>query len=60
MSPFSLPVKHLPKYLGEFEYRWNTRGGDDFVLIDRLVRKMRGKRLTYREQVTGAANPSPT
>ena len=59
----SVTVKHLPKYLGEFEYRWNTRSVDDFTRLDRLVREMRGKRLTYTEQVAGGPSstgaPSP-
>ena len=49
----SVSVKHLHRYLAEFEYRWNTRRVDDFSRLDRLVRGMRGKRLTYREQLAG-------
>jgi hypothetical protein len=28
--------KHLPKYLGEFEYRWNMRTVPD-LMLDRLL-----------------------
>jgi len=43
--------KHLPNYLNEFEFRWNTRRLDDGARIARAIRFMNGKRLQYRESV---------
>jgi transposase-like protein len=47
----SVSKKHLPNYLNEFEFRHNTRKMDDASRISRAIRRVDGKRLTYRESV---------
>lgn len=47
----SVTRKHLPNYLSEFEFRWNTRKLSDSERITRAVRALEGKRLEYRESV---------
>jgi transposase-like protein len=47
----SISRKHLPNYLNEFEFRWNTRKVDDGQRIHHAIRKSDGKRLKYRESV---------
>ena len=47
----SVSRKHLPNYLNEFEFRWNTRKLDDGQRVARAIRQVDGKRLEYRESV---------
>jgi hypothetical protein len=47
----SVSKKHLPNYLNEFEFRWNTRKLDDGQRVSRAIRQVDGKRLEYRESV---------
>lgn len=47
----SVSRKHLPNYLSEFEFRWNTRKLDDGQRVARAIKQVDGKRLTYRESV---------
>jgi transposase-like protein len=47
----SVSRKHLPNYLGEFEFRWNTRKVDDGTRVGRAIKAVQGKRLEYRESV---------
>lgn len=47
----SVSRKHLPNYLNEFEFRWNTRKLDDGARVSRAVKQVDGKRLKYRESV---------
>ena len=47
----SVSRKHLPNYLNEFEFRWNTRKLDDGQRVARAIRQIQGKRLEYRESV---------
>jgi transposase-like protein len=47
----SISKKHLPNYLNEFEFRWNTRKADDGERVSRVIRAVEGKRLQYRESV---------
>jgi len=47
----SVSKKHLPNYLNEFEFRHNTRKMDDGQRVVSAVRRMEGKRLTYRDSV---------
>jgi transposase-like protein len=47
----SVSKKHLPNYLNEFEFRWNTRKMDDGQRVARAIRRVDGKRLQYRESV---------
>jgi transposase-like protein len=47
----SVSKKHLPNYLNEFEFRFNTRKVDDGTRVTTAIRRVQGKRLTYRESV---------
>lgn len=47
----SVSKKHLPNYLNEFEFRWNTRKLDDGQRVVRAIRQVEGKRLEYRDSV---------
>lgn len=35
---YSVSRKHLPNYLNEFEFRWNTRKMDDGERVSRAIR----------------------
>lgn len=39
---------HLKRYVGEFDFRYNTRGISDFERADQALAGIVGKRLTYR------------
>ena len=39
---------HLKRYLGEFDFRYNTRDVTDFERADEALKGINGKRLTYR------------
>ena len=43
--------EHLPKYAGEFAFRWNHRDVTDGARMVKAVESTEGKRLTYRECV---------
>jgi transposase-like protein len=43
--------EHLPRYLNEFEFRWDRRKMSDGERSKELVRACVGKRLTYRNTV---------
>jgi transposase-like protein len=47
----SISPKHLPNYLNEFQFRWNTRKMDDGQRVAAAVKQIDGKRLQYRESV---------
>jgi transposase-like protein len=47
----SVSRKHIPNYLNEFEFRWNTRKLDDGERVARAIKAVDGKRLEYRESV---------
>lgn len=47
----SISKKHLPNYLNEFEFRWDTRDLDDGLRVAAAIRRADGKRLEYRESV---------
>jgi len=47
----SVSRKHLPNYLNEFQFRWNTRKMDDGQRVARAIKQIDGKRLEYRESV---------
>lgn len=47
----SVSRKHLPNYLNEFQFRWNTRKLNDDERVTRVVKSLVGKRLEYRESV---------
>jgi hypothetical protein len=42
---------HLPNYLNEFQFRWNTRKMNDGQRVSSAVKAIVGKRLEYRESV---------
>jgi len=43
--------QHLPRYLAEFDFRWNGRGLTDGERMELAVGDAVGKRLTYRQCV---------
>lgn len=47
----SVSRKHLPNYLNEFQFRWNTRKLDDGRRVSAAIQTIIGKRLEYRESV---------
>jgi transposase-like protein len=47
----SVSKKHLPNYLNEFEFRFNTRKRDDGERVTAAIKATDGKRLMYRESV---------
>ena len=47
----SVSRKHLPNYLNEFQFRWNTRKIDDGERVSKVVKALVGKRLEYRQSV---------
>ncbi|MGB8988360.1 MAG: IS1595 family transposase, partial [Candidatus Sulfotelmatobacter sp.] len=47
----SVSRKHLPNYLNEFQFRWNTRKMDDGQRVAKAIKTIDGKRLQYRESV---------
>lgn len=47
----SVSRKHLPNYLNEFQFRWNTRKMNDGQRVAAAIRAIDGKRLEYRESV---------
>ncbi|MGO9244398.1 MAG: IS1595 family transposase [Verrucomicrobiia bacterium] len=47
--------KHLPRYVGEFDFRWNTRKMNDGDRTVAAIRSAEGRRLMYRESIQKAA-----
>jgi transposase-like protein len=47
----SVSRKHLPNYLNEFQFRWNTRKMDDGQRVAKAIKQIDGKRLEYRQSV---------
>jgi transposase-like protein len=43
--------EHLPKYAGEFEFRWNNRKCTDGERLVAAIDRTEGKRLTYRQAI---------
>jgi transposase-like protein len=57
----SVSRKHLPNYLNEFQFRWNTRKLDDGERVAKAIKAIDGKRLEYRESVENPPYlPKPT
>ena len=49
--------KHLKRYLGEFDFRYNERSGlgvDDAARLTEVLKGIGGKRLTYRQPASRA------
>jgi hypothetical protein len=49
--------KHLHRYVGEFDFRWNTRRLNDGERTIEAIRGASGKRLSYRNLVSPAEPP---
>jgi len=47
----SVSRKHLHRYLGEFDFRYNARKIEDGERAAMAIRSANGKRLTYAEQI---------
>jgi transposase-like protein len=43
--------KHLPRYLAEFDFRWNTRRLNDGERITAAIKNSEGKRLIYADAI---------
>jgi len=56
----SVSRKHLPNYLNEFQFRWNTRKMNDGQRVSSAVKTIVGKRLEYRESVENPPYLVPT
>lgn len=48
----SVSKKHLDRYMGEFEFRYNYRKMDDGARTVAAIQAADGRRLTYKEQIT--------
>jgi hypothetical protein len=44
-------MRHLGRYLAEFDFRWNNRKVKDGERAVRAIRGAEGKRLMYREPI---------
>jgi hypothetical protein len=59
----SVSRKHLPSYLNEFQFRWNTRKMNDGQRISAAIKTIAGKHLEYRGSVkirrTWCNRPAP-
>ncbi len=61
----SISRKHLPNYLNEFAFRWDTRKLNDGERVAQAIKQVVGKRLQYHESVDDPpylpawANPTP-
>jgi transposase-like protein len=47
----SVSKEHLPKYVNEFAFRWNTRKDSDGKRMEKFAGMIEGKRLTYRQAI---------
>jgi transposase-like protein len=57
----SISRKHLPNYLNEFQFRWDTRKMDDGQRVAAAIKQIDGKRLEYRESVENPPySPKPS
>lgn len=43
--------EHLPRYLSEFDFRWNARKEGDVERTKTALKQSKGKRLSYRPLV---------
>ncbi len=48
-------AKHLKRYLGEFDFRYNSRNVSDMERAELAAKGIQGKRLTYRRPSEGQA-----
>jgi len=47
----SVSSKHLDRYLAEFDYRYNTRNDKDGERTKEAIRRVAGKRLSYKDLI---------
>ena len=52
-------ARHLKRYLGEFDFRYNTRDVTDLERAALAAKGIAGKRLTYRRTGAGQASGAP-
>lgn len=52
-------VKHLPRYTGEFDFRYSTCKVSDGERATAIVERAEGRRLTYQGLTGRAARPAP-
>lgn len=50
----SISEAHLPRYLVEWDFKWNNRKSDDDARTAKALRGIEGKRLTYRRTDSAA------
>lgn len=50
----SVSKKHLKRYLGEFDFRYNTRHVDDWTRTAEALKGIEGKRVTYGGSASGS------
>jgi hypothetical protein len=41
--------EHMPRYLSEFDYRWNRRGNSEGEMAIEAIKNSMGKRLMYKD-----------
>ncbi len=46
--------EHVPRYLSEFDYRWNRRDKNDGERTIEAIQNSKGKRLMYRDSASFA------
>ena len=44
--------RHMPRYLAEFDFRWNRRDMTDGERLEEVIRGAEGKRLTFHATVS--------
>ena len=47
--------RHLPRYLAEFDYRYNSRKEKDGDRTEQTIRQSKGRRLTYKQPINDQA-----
>lgn len=52
-------LRHLRRYLGEFDYRYTTRKVKDGERVEEAIKRVAGKRLTYRKPRSDDAQSEP-
>ena len=50
--------EHLPRYLAEFDYRWNERRSTDVERTAKALTGVKGKRLSYKPLVGARQHPA--
>lgn len=50
--------EHLPRYLAEFDYRWNERRASDVERTANAIKGAKGKRLSYKPLTSTQKRPA--